>query len=143
RASGPWSRILLRFYREAPRDLSFGRLEGATLGEYVTAAGYSEAFVEDHLLPMAAAIWSSPLAAMRDHSAASIVRFFNNHGLLQMKNRSVWRTVAGGSREYVRRLTERYLERVKLRCGAVPFCAAERASGSRMRPAPSGISTTS
>ena len=96
-----WSMIkdTLRFYRQAPLDLSLGRLEGVTLGEYVTEAGYSQAFIEDHLLPMAAAIWSSPLAAMRDHSAASIVRFFDNHGLLRLENRPGWRTVDGGSRE--------------------------------------------
>ena len=115
-----WSMVqdILRFYREAPRDLSLGRLEGITLGEYVSAAGYSEAFVEDHLLPMAAAIWSSPLAAMRDHSAASIVRFFETHGLLRLEDRPQWRTVDGGSREYVRRLTASYADRVRLRCGA-------------------------
>jgi predicted NAD/FAD-binding protein len=115
-----WSMVqdILRFYREAPRDLSLGRLEGVTLGDYVTESGYSEAFVEDHLLPMAAAIWSSPLAAMRDHSAASIVRFFENHGLLRLQDRPQWRTVDGGSREYVRRLTAGYADRVRLRCGA-------------------------
>lgn len=115
-----WSMVqdVLRFYREAPRDLSIGRLEGITLGDYVTAAGYSEAFVENHLLPMAAAIWSSPLAAMRDHSAASIVRFFENHGLLRLADRPEWRTVDGGSREYVRRLTACYADRVRLNCGA-------------------------
>ena len=62
-----WSMIrdILRFYRDAPRDLSLGRLEGITLGEYLLSNSYSRAFVEDHLLPMAAAIWSSPLAEMR------------------------------------------------------------------------------
>jgi predicted NAD/FAD-binding protein len=115
-----WSMVqdIVRFYREAPRDLSLGRLEGVTLGDYVTAAGYCEAFVEDHLLPMAAAIWSSPLAAMRDHSAASIVRFFENHGLLRLQDRPQWRTVDGGSREYVQRLTASYADRVRLSCGA-------------------------
>lgn len=115
-----WSMIrdTLRFYRAAPHDLSLGRLEGVTLGEYVTKEGYSEAFIEDHLLPMAAAIWSSPLAAMRDHSAASIVRFFDNHGLLRLEDRPGWRTVDGGSREYVRRLTASYADRIRLRCGA-------------------------
>jgi len=115
-----WSMMkdILRFYREAPRDLSLGRLAGVTLGDYLTMAGYSQAFVEDHLLPMAAAIWSSPLAAMRDHSAASIVRFFDNHGLLRLEDRPGWRTVDGGSREYVKRLTACYSDRVRLACGA-------------------------
>jgi predicted NAD/FAD-binding protein len=115
-----WSmlREILRFYREAPRDLALGRLEGITLGDYLAASRYSRGFIEDHLLPMAAAIWSSPLMAMRDHSAASIVRFFDNHGLLRLEGRPGWRTVDGGSREYVRRLTDSYADRVRLHCGA-------------------------
>jgi predicted NAD/FAD-binding protein len=115
-----WSmlRDILRFYREAPRDLSLGRLEGRTLGEYLDMHGYSKAFVEDHLLPMAAAIWSSPLAEMRNHAAAGIVRFFDNHGLLKLDGRPMWRTVDGGSREYVRRLTADYADRVRLANGA-------------------------
>ncbi len=107
-------RDILRFYREAPRDLSLGRLEGLTLGQYLAARNYSAVFVEDHLLPMAAAIWSSPLAEMSNHSAAAIVRFFDNHGLLKLDDRPVWRTVDGGSREYVKRLTAGYADRVKL-----------------------------
>jgi len=67
---------------------------------------------------MAAAIWSSPLMAMRDHSAASIVRFFDNHGLLRLEGRPGWRTVDGGSQEYVRRLSDSYADRVRLHCGA-------------------------
>jgi predicted NAD/FAD-binding protein len=115
-----WSMVkdVMRFYLEAPRDLNLGKLEGLTLGQYLSASGYSRAFVEDHLLPMAAAIWSSPLTSMSTHSAASIVRFFDNHGLLRLYDRPVWRTVCGGSREYVRRLIEAYAGRVKLRCGA-------------------------
>lgn len=111
-------RDILRFYREAPRDLSLGRLEGMTLGEYLKKKGYSAAFAEDHLLPMAAAIWSSPLAAMEEHSAAAIIRFFENHGLLKIDGRPVWRTVAGGSREYVARLTAAYADRVRVNCAA-------------------------
>lgn len=115
-----WTMIrdILRFYREAPVDLSLGRLEGITLGEYVSAADYSEGFIENHLLPMAAAIWSSPSAAMRDHSAASIVRFFENHGLLRLEGRPAWRTVDGGSQEYVQRLTAGFIDRVRIKCGA-------------------------
>jgi predicted NAD/FAD-binding protein len=123
-----WTMIgdILQFYRDAPRDLSLGRLEGLTLGDYVTAAGYSREFIEDHLLPMAAAIWSSPLAGMRDHSAASIVRFFENHGLLRIEGRPQWRTVAGGSREYVRRLTAGFADRVRLRCAARSILRRDR-----------------
>lgn len=92
---------LLRFYREAPGLLNSPEAERLTLGEVLDRGGYSEAFVRDHLLPMAAAIWSTPAEAMRDHPAAAFVRFCENHGLLKVTGRPVWRTVEGGSRAYV------------------------------------------
>lgn len=97
---------LLRFYREAPGLLADPEGEALTLGRFLDRGGYSDAFVRDHLLPMAAAIWSTPAEAMRDHPAAAFVRFCENHGLLRITGRPVWRTVEGGSRTYVRRMLE-------------------------------------
>lgn len=97
---------VLRFYRAAPALLDRSDAETLTLGAFLDEGGYSEAFVRDHLLPMAAAIWSTPAEAMRDHPAAAFVRFCANHGLLQVRDRPVWRTVEGGSRAYVRRLLD-------------------------------------
>ncbi|AWK89962.1 NAD(P)/FAD-dependent oxidoreductase [Azospirillum thermophilum] len=99
-------RDLLRFYREAPRLLSDPAADGLTLGQVLDRGGYSDAFVRDHLLPMAAAIWSSPVETMRDHPAAAFVRFCENHGLLKITGRPVWRTVEGGSRAYVSRILQ-------------------------------------
>lgn len=94
----------LRFFREA-RDLNRADLDpDLSLGAYLTREGYSEAFVTRHILPMAAAIWSTPSSDVLDFPAAAFVRFFDNHGLLQVKDRPQWRTVVGGSREYVNRL---------------------------------------
>lgn len=97
---------ILRFYRDAPRAVAAPGAEHMTLGELLDHGGYSDAFVRDHLLPMAAAIWSTPAEGMRLHAAAPFVRFCATHGLLQLRDRPVWRTVEGGSREYVRRITE-------------------------------------
>lgn len=97
-------RDLLRFYREAPRVLDNQAGCGLTLGEYLAANGYAPTFVERHILPMAAAIWSTPSARVLDFPAASFVRFYVSHCLLQLRNRPEWRTVAGGSRQYVTRL---------------------------------------
>jgi predicted NAD/FAD-binding protein len=102
-----------RFYREAP-SLAAGSDAPATLGELLDRHGFSSAFAEDHLLPMAAAIWSAPPATLRDHPAAAFVRFCGNHGLLSLADRPQWRTVTGGSRAYVRRLTARYADRIRL-----------------------------
>lgn len=110
-----WSmlRDLRRFYSDAPDDMR--RLgQQATLGDYLKLGGYGEAFRDDHLLPMAAAIWSAPAQAMLDYPAAAFIRFQENHGLLKLKDRPVWRTVKGGSRSYVTQLTKPYAERVRL-----------------------------
>ncbi len=95
---------LLRFYREAPKQLEGSGAERLTLGDLLDRGGYSDAFVRDHLLPMAAAIWSSPADRMRGYPAAAFLRFCENHGLLKLKDRPVWRTVEGGSRRYVDRI---------------------------------------
>ncbi len=97
-------RDVLRFYREAPAVLKRNDLNGLTLGEYLEANGYADSFVEEHLLPMGAAIWSTTAREMRAYPLEAFVRFFASHGLLDLMNRPKWRTVAGGSREYVRAL---------------------------------------
>ncbi|HEX4505942.1 MAG TPA: FAD-dependent oxidoreductase, partial [Alphaproteobacteria bacterium] len=93
-----WSMLndLLRFYREAPSFRETG--DGVTsLGDYLDAGRYGRAFQEDHLLPMAAAIWSTPAGQIRDYPAAAMIRFCDNHGLLKVNDRPEWRTVDGGS----------------------------------------------
>lgn len=117
-------RDLLRFYREAPALLETG--EEISLGAYLARGGYGRPFVQDHLLPMGAAIWSSALDDVLDFPALSFVRFCANHGLLDMAARPRWRTVSGGSREYVRRLTAPFAERTRL---ATPVAAVRRTPG--------------
>ena len=99
-------RDLLRFYREAPADLA--GLGEESLETYLDRAGYSAAFREDHLYPMAAAIWSSPALGIRDYPAAAFIAFCQNHALLQTSKRPPWRTVQGGSRSYVQALREQF-----------------------------------
>ncbi len=93
-----------RFYGDMRGRGEDPALLGLTLGEVLERNGYGKAFCEQHLLPMAAAIWSGPVSAMLEFPAQSFIRFCDNHGLLQVGNRPAWRTVRGGSREYVRRL---------------------------------------
>lgn len=101
-------RDLVRFYREAPRDVA--ALGMMTLDEYLDARGYGEGFRDDHLYPMAAAIWSTPAAGIGAYPAASFIRFCETHGLLKLSGRPVWRTVAGGSRSYVRAIADTIAE---------------------------------
>lgn len=95
-------RELMRFYREAPRDAARFGME--PLDRYLDARGYGRAFREDHLYPMAAAIWSTPVAKIGQYPTESFVRFCRNHQLLELGERPRWRTVLGGSRHYVQAL---------------------------------------
>lgn len=108
-------RDLTRFYREAPADKSLRNEDiRISIGEYLQTGGYCSAFLEDHLFPQAAAIWSSSVGSIRDYPAAALVRFFENHGLLKIFGRPQWRTVEGGSRAYVRALTAGFSDRIRL-----------------------------
>ncbi|MGU3493460.1 NAD(P)/FAD-dependent oxidoreductase [Xanthobacteraceae bacterium A53D] len=109
-----WSmlRDLLRFYREAPDHAH--ALEEISLDTYLHARGYGAAFRDDHLYPMAAAIWSTPAADVGAYPAAAFIRFCTNHGLLQLRDRPDWRTVDGGSRAYVERITAPFRDRIRL-----------------------------
>lgn len=111
-----WSmlRDLVRFYRQAPsgvRNLD----PSASLNDYLDGAGFGRAFREDHLYPMAAAIWSTPALEIGNYPALSFVRFCENHGLLKFARRPIWRTVDGGSRTYVERLTASFRHRIRTR----------------------------
>src|SRR5579871_4330523 len=94
----------LRFYREARAVLHRGDAADLTLGEFLARGRYSAGFLDDHLLPMGAAIWSTPVAEMLEYPLLSFARFLENHGLLQLTDRPRWRTVTGGSRRYVARI---------------------------------------
>lgn len=110
---------LLRFYRSAPLDLLRTRDQLISLGEYLNQRGYGDAFQRDHLLPQAAAIWSASMGDIHHYPACAFVRFFENHGLLKLKGRPKWRTVEGGSRAYVEKLTAPFAEHARLNAGAV------------------------
>ena len=117
-------RDLLRFYREAPGDLA--ALGDESLDTYLNRAAYSAAFREDHLYPMAAAIWSSPALGIRDYPAAAFIAFCQNHALLQAGQRPPWHTVHGGSRSYVQALRDQFSGTVR---SGTPVHRIDRADG--------------
>ena len=110
---------LLRFQKQAPRDLAEMERTGETLEAYLNRNGYGELFKEAHLLPQAAAIWSCSMGQMSAYPAASFVRFYMNHNLLTYDLKPTWRTIDGGSREYVRRLHADFAGRTVLNAGLV------------------------
>ncbi|MDE2355378.1 MAG: FAD-dependent oxidoreductase [Alphaproteobacteria bacterium] len=130
-------RDLVRFYREAPGHACALDAEGASLGDYLNAQGYGRAFQDDHILPQAAAIWSASTRDIQDYPAAAFIRFFENHGLLKIVNRPIWRTVDGGSRAYVERLTAPLKGRI--RTGAPVVRIARTRAGVEVRDAAGGV----
>jgi predicted NAD/FAD-binding protein len=106
-------RDILRFNDEAMTTLPLEK-EDQTVGEYLRKHGYGREFMNDYLVPMAAAIWSAEPVAIREMPLSFLVRFFDNHGLLQLKDRPTWRVIKGGSREYVKKLVAGHRDRIRL-----------------------------
>jgi len=121
-----WSmlRNLVRFYREAAAGI--GGFGDMTLGQMLEQGRYGDAFRDDHLLPMAAAIWSAPAQLLLDYPAEAFVRFCDNHGLLNLGSRPKWRTVVGGSRTYVEKLLEQFEGEFRL---GTPVARIDRKAG--------------
>ncbi|MGH8032316.1 MAG: NAD(P)/FAD-dependent oxidoreductase [Luteimonas sp.] len=110
-----WGMIgdLRRFYRDAPALLAEAG-DGPSLGDFMATRGYREAFVDYHLIPMASALWSSPARRILDFPAKYLLRFMQQHQMLQIDHRPPWRVVSGGSRRYVDALAARWPVEVRL-----------------------------
>jgi predicted NAD/FAD-binding protein len=108
-------RDILTFNTQSIEDYAAGKLAGLTLGEYFVQRHFAPRLLRDYLAPMGAAIWSAPSDQMLDFPAENFVAFFSNHRLLQY-DRPVWRTVKGGSRSYVEKLTSAFRDRLRLGC---------------------------
>ena len=119
-------RDLMRFYREAPALLQQPD-DTVTLGDYLLAHNYGAAFRDEHLIPMASALWSSPASQILRFPARYLVQFMANHQMLQISDRPQWRVVRGGSSTYVQALRERWPVRERLHC---PVHSVRRHAGS-------------
>ncbi|BAN26986.1 NAD(P)/FAD-dependent oxidoreductase [Caballeronia insecticola] len=107
-------RDILRFNASAQGHLEAASVNRCSVGELLVEGGYGAPFQRHYLLPMAAAIWSSAASDVLRFPAATFLRFCLNHALLQVNQRPPWKTVAGGAREYVRRIAAT-LDDVRLR----------------------------
>ncbi|TVR64263.1 MAG: FAD-dependent oxidoreductase [Candidatus Competibacteraceae bacterium] len=107
-------RDILRFNREAPALLE-GDCE-ISLNDYLREQRYGREFIEQYIIPMAAAIWSAEPGLMGEMPARFFVQFFKNHGLLSVSQRPQWRVIQGGSRNYVGPLTAPFRDRIRLNC---------------------------
>lgn len=110
-------REILRFNKVAVKDLEAGRLRsGETLEEYLQRHGFNEFFRRNYLISMASAIWSANFEESLNFPAEFFVRFFKNHGLLQVKNRPQWRVLRGGSQSYLAPLCAPFEESIRTNC---------------------------
>lgn len=105
---------ILHFNRDAAQALE--SLEMATLGDYLRQQGYHQRFIDHYIVPLGAAIWSAEPQRLLQMPARFFIRFFRHHGLLDLVDRPQWRVIQGGSREYVRRLSASFRERIRLNC---------------------------
>lgn len=110
---------IVRFNRLGKQALVGGQLGGMSLGEWLNDHKFGDAFTSRYLLPMAASIWSSPSQSIRSFSAAALLEFFQNHGLLDLSQRPAWRTVVGGSIRYLERLSRDLQGKIYLSSGIV------------------------
>ncbi|MFZ9682332.1 MAG: NAD(P)/FAD-dependent oxidoreductase [Cephaloticoccus sp.] len=107
-----------RFNREAVQALGDPAIHEITLGDYVAQRGYGDDFLRLYLTPMSSAVWSTPPDLMLRFPAAKLLRFFHNHGFLGLHTQHPWWTVDGGAREYVKRLTAPWRQRIRTELGA-------------------------
>jgi predicted NAD/FAD-binding protein len=105
---------ILRFNRTAGRLLRQPGADRATLGEFLDEARFNGVFTEKYLFPMASAVWSTSLDAIRSFPAATLVRFFDHHGMLGINTHPKWRVLRGGSHRYLPPITAPYRNRIQL-----------------------------
>jgi len=104
---------ILRFNREAVQVLDTEQAS-ISLGDFLYQGDYGKEFIESYLIPMGAAIWSADPIQMMKFPAGFFIRFFHNHGMLSIDERPVWHVIKGGSREYVKKLTAPFKDRIYL-----------------------------
>jgi len=108
-------REILRFNKLCKARLLNAHNDEDTLADLLDQNGFTPFFALHYVLPMGAAIWSSSLSDMANFPLSMFLRFFDNHGLLDVTNRPQWMVVPGGSREYIRKMQEKLPRRVTLR----------------------------
>ncbi len=117
---------ILRFHREAPAELQGALSDSVTVKGYLSARRYSDAFRQRYLLPLGASLWSCSAARFSNFPMRFVIEFLHNHRMLQVDRRPLWKTVVGGSREYVRKLVSTLEADIRLN---TPVKAVRRRGG--------------
>jgi uncharacterized protein len=119
-------RDVARFNRRGMEANASGELkDGRTVGDFVRECRVGTRFVDQYLVPMASAIWSSSPQSILEFPADFMLGFFANHGLMQLRDRPQWRTIVRGSRNYVQELLQPLGDRVRLSSPVASVTRAE------------------
>ncbi|AFM13114.1 NAD(P)/FAD-dependent oxidoreductase [Turneriella parva] len=102
-----------RFNTQLPKDLERGRVDGS-FGDYLRRNKFSDFFMQNYIVPMTAAVWSTPPDRMLSFPARTFARFFVNHGFLSLYSGLQWKYVVGGSRSYVKKILAAHKGKVHL-----------------------------
>ena len=105
---------ILRFNKEATALVGNPVADDLTLGEFLHQNKYSSEFKNHYIVPMGAAIWSASTKQMEDFPLGYFIRFFKNHGMISVNERPVWRVIKDGSHSYIKPLSERFKDRIRL-----------------------------
>lgn len=98
---------ITRFYKEAAELLLDDKLSDISLGDYLQQRKYSDLFINEHIIPMASALWSGKAELIMDFPARYLVAFMENHKMMQVNNRPIWKTISGGSKSYLKAIARK------------------------------------
>ena len=101
-------KYILKFRKQASKDLEQGNLKNLSLGQYLSYKQFSDTLIDLYILPMGAAIWSSAPKYMLEFPAENFIRFFSNHGLLSLEKGPQWQYIKGGSHNYVKAMKKNF-----------------------------------
>ena len=128
---------IARFNRRAPGLLQSDEASDVTLGDFLDEERYGAEFMERYLFPMASAIWSASVDAIRSFPATTLVRFLDNHGLLGINTQPPWKVVRSGSHTYIPLLIAPYRQRIQLNASISTVCRDELGVTLHFRDRPS------
>jgi predicted NAD/FAD-binding protein len=126
-----------KFLGEVARFNAWGRraaegLPGSPiLAEALDREGFSETFRQNYLYPMAGAVWSTPMEAMGEFPARTLLAFFRNHGMLGLTTQHPWRTIPGGTGRYLDPITRAFRDRIHI--GATLRSVTRDAAGVQLK----------
>tara|TARA_A100001015_G_C15034042_1_gene734928 strand:- start:719 stop:2041 length:1323 start_codon:yes stop_codon:yes gene_type:complete len=106
-------RSMLKFNKESRRDLDSIK-PSLTLGEYLENNHYPDSFIENFIIPIGAAVWSTIPNLMMEMPAIFFIRFFENHGMLQIIDRPKWWVIKNGSKSYVEKIINNFKDKIRL-----------------------------